>query len=142
MTRTSALYLIDTNVFSETIRLQPEPKILEKMDRHEGVIATATVVIHELLFGCWRLPDSKRRRKIEESVETMMGSAMPIFPYCIEAAKWHANERARLTNQGKTPSYSDSQIAAIAAVNRLILVTRNIADYENFQGITLENWHD
>jgi len=41
---------------------------------------------------------------------------------------------------GQTPPYVDGQIAAIAAVNQLVLVTRNITDFENFQDLQLENW--
>jgi predicted nucleic acid-binding protein len=49
-------------------------------------------------------------------------------------------ERARLIPLGLTPSYADGQIAAIAKVNNLILVTRNVADYANFQDLAIENW--
>jgi tRNA(fMet)-specific endonuclease VapC len=49
-------------------------------------------------------------------------------------------ERARLIPSGLTPSYADGQIAAIAKVNNLILVTRNVADYANFQDLAIENW--
>jgi hypothetical protein len=42
---------------------------MEKLIQHQQEIATATVVWHELLFGCYRLPDSKRRRNIEEYLQ-------------------------------------------------------------------------
>ncbi|WP_331281805.1 PIN domain-containing protein [Planktothrix serta] len=38
------------------------------------------------------------------------------------------------------PSYPDGQIAAIAKVNHLILVTRNVSDFADSEGLTLENW--
>ncbi|MCT7981352.1 twitching motility protein PilT [Laspinema sp. C3] len=63
-----------------------------------------------------------------------------ILPYCHAAAEWFAAERARLTALGRMPSYPDGQIAAIAKVNNLILVTRNISDYADFDGLTIENW--
>ena len=62
------------------------------------------------------------------------------MPYAQQAAEWFAQERARLTQMGRPPSYADGQIAAIAKVNDLILVTRNVSDYENFQNLKLENW--
>ncbi len=40
------------------------------------------------------------------------------------------------------PPFVDGQIAAIAYVNNLILVTRNIEDFKNFADLKLENWHD
>jgi tRNA(fMet)-specific endonuclease VapC len=52
--------------------------------------------------------------------------------YTTEAADWHAHERARLSQVGQTPPYADGQIAAIAAVNHLV-VTRNVTDFERFK---------
>jgi tRNA(fMet)-specific endonuclease VapC len=43
---------------------------------------------------------------------------------------------------GQTPAYCDGQIAAIAAVNNLTLVTRNINDFQHFQDLKLENWFE
>jgi hypothetical protein len=37
---------------------------------------------------------------------------------------------------------ADGQIAAIAKVNDLIIVTANISDYEMFSDIVIENWHE
>ena len=65
---------------------------------------------------------------------------MPILPYDASAARWHAAERARLEKIGKTPSFADGQIAAIAAANALVLVTANTEDYAGFKGIEIENW--
>jgi len=42
--------------------------------------------------------------------------------------------------RGNLPPFIDGQIAAIATVNELILVTRNINDFKHFDGIKLENW--
>ena len=66
---------------------------------------------------------------------------MLILPYDDRAAEWHAKERARLSVKGSTPSFVDGQIAAIAQVNGLILVTRNIDDFKPFDGLKIENWH-
>jgi tRNA(fMet)-specific endonuclease VapC len=56
-----------------------------------------------------------------------------------ELTGWHASERARLTAIRKTPSFADGQIAAIAAVNDLTLVTATISDYANFTDLWVEN---
>ena len=62
-------YLLDTNVISEPLRPAPNPKILERLRKHQDQLATASVVWHELLFGCYRLPDSERRAVIEEYLQ-------------------------------------------------------------------------
>nr|WP_199315099.1 hypothetical protein [Planktothrix sp. FACHB-1355] len=41
---------------------------------------------------------------------------------------------------GKTPPFVDGQIAAIAKVNNLILVTNNVSDYADFLELQVENW--
>ncbi len=62
------------------------------------------------------------------------------MPYDGRAAQWHAAERARLTRIGKTPPFADGQIAAVAVVNDLTLVTANAADFANFQDLRIQNW--
>jgi tRNA(fMet)-specific endonuclease VapC len=65
---------------------------------------------------------------------------LPILGFDERAAQWQAEQRARLRHAGKPPSYPDSQIAAVAAVNGLVLVTRNLDDFANFEGLRTENW--
>jgi tRNA(fMet)-specific endonuclease VapC len=65
---------------------------------------------------------------------------MPVFDYDLKAAKWHAQERARLSKIGKTPAFIDGQIASIAFCNDLILVTNNVADFQDFEDLVIENW--
>ena len=67
-------------------------------------------------------------------------SALPVLPYDTRAARRHAEERARLEALGQTPSFVVGQIAAIAAVNELVLVTRNADDFVRFSGIEIEDW--
>ncbi len=137
----SVRYLLDTNVLSEPLRPQPDEHVLHMLEQHEGALATATLVWHELWFGCLRLPPSKRRHVIERYLMEVVGPYIPLLPYDERAARWHAEERARLSQMGRTPPFVDGQIAAIAAVNGLILVTRNVNDYSDFHELHVETWH-
>lgn len=134
-------YLLDTNLLSEPLRPVPNSGVLRKLRMHQNKIATATVVWHELMYGCYRLPESRKRRAIEEYLQTVIWTTIPLLPYDIPAARWHALERARLEALGRKPPFVDSQIAAIAAVNELILVTANTRDYSLFDDLQVENWH-
>jgi tRNA(fMet)-specific endonuclease VapC len=78
---------------------------------------------------------------IESFLEDVIRQNMVIFPYDERAAKWHAQERARLSAQGQMPPYVDGQIAAITKVNGLVLVTRNTTDFEMFSDLKVQNWH-
>lgn len=79
---------------------------------------------------------------LEEYITSLLTRSILIFSYDLNAAQWHALERAKLVSLGRTPTYADGQVAAIAAVNDLILVANNKADYTDFQDIQIENWFE
>lgn len=135
-------FLIDTNTLSEPTKKHPNASVLKKMKQHDHEIGTASVVWHEVWFGCQRLPQSRKRREIEYYLSNVIQISIPLLAYDEDSARWHATERARLVQIGRTPPFADGQIAAIAHTNNLILVTRNISDDENFSDLHLENWYD
>ena len=133
-------YLLDTNILAEPLRPQPDQRILDNLNRHQDEIAIASVVWHEMWFGCYRLTPSARRQAIETYLTRVVGPSIPILPYDQRAADWHAAERARLTGLGRTPPFADAMIAAIARTNNLVLVTFNLADFQEFQDLQLDIW--
>ena len=136
----SAKYLLDTNILSEPLRPAPKAKVLARLKRHQDELTTASVVWHELWFGCQRLPVSAKRTAIERYLNEVVVVSMPVLPYDQAAAEWHAAERARLTALGKTPPFADGQIMAIAHTHSLILVTLNPSDYSAFVEVKVEDW--
>jgi len=136
----SLKYLLGTNVVSEPLRPSPATTVLRRLRRHEGETAIASIVWHELQFGCARLPKSRRRAAIERYLEEVVLASFPILDYGRTAAEWHADERARLEAAGKTRPFIDGQIAAIASVHDLVLVTANKADFRGFKGLRVQSW--
>lgn len=136
----SLKYLLDTNVVSEPLRPKPKHTVIRRLSRHEDEIAISSVVWHELRFGADRLPPSRRRDAIVRYLDDVVLAAMPILDYDRAAAEWHAKERARLASLGETPSFADGQIAAIAHVNDLTLVTFNDADLRRFHELHVVSW--
>ena len=63
-----------------------------------------------------------------------------MFPFDRRAALWHAEQRALLEAEGRRPAFVDSQTAAIAAMNDLVMVARNISDFAAFNRLQLLNW--
>jgi len=119
-----------------------EPEVFEGLREHQSEIAIASVVWHELWYGCCRLPPSGKRTVIEALLRDVVARAIPILPSDQRAAQWHAEERARLAQIGRPPPFADGQIAAIAATNGLSLVTFNSDDYSAFRGLRLEDWRN
>ncbi len=136
----SLRFLLDTNTVSEALKLQPNLKVIQKIQSSVSEVAISSITWHELWFGCYRLPMSRKRQKIEQYLRETIATNVPLLFYDAAAAEWFAQERARLSAIGKTPAYADGQIAAVAQANNLIMVTNNVKDYADFQALQLENW--
>lgn len=136
----SLLYLLDTNVVSEATRPSPRDRVVQRINRYEGQIAIASVVWHELRYGLELLPRSHRRSRLEKYLYDDVLAKMEILDYDTAAAEWHARERVRLTVRGQTPTFADGQIAAVAAVRNLTLVTFNTDHFNRFEGLRVESW--
>jgi tRNA(fMet)-specific endonuclease VapC len=132
-------YLLDTNVLSEPMRPAPDPEVIARIAEARDTIATTAPVWHEIELGRLLLPPGKRRRAIDAMVDAF-SNVLVILPYDTNAASWHARERARLHRRGKPPPFVDGQIASIAAVNDLVLVTRNVRDFSGFASLDIESW--
>lgn len=133
-------YLLDTNIVSEPLRPAPRAGVIRRLRKHEQEIAIASIVWHELRFGVERLPRSKRRDLVERYLQDVVLATIPIFDYDRPAAEWHARERARLASRGETPPFADGQIAGIAHVHDLTVVTFNDADFRRFEGLQVTTW--
>jgi tRNA(fMet)-specific endonuclease VapC len=134
-------YLLDTNILSEPTRPAPDPGVLRRLIEVGDAAATGAPAWHEIEYGRARLPAGRRKRAIDAIVDRLAG-VLVVLPYDSAAARWHARERARLTAKGNPPPFVDGQLAAIAAVHELVLVTRNVRDLAPFSGLVVESWFD
>ncbi|GAB1539723.1 hypothetical protein NUACC21_23900 [Scytonema sp. NUACC21] len=81
----SLKFLLDTNILSELARPIPNANVLHKLDIHKSEIAVSSVVVHEILHGCLRLPESKRREYLRNYIyESVLN--LPVFDYDLKAA--------------------------------------------------------
>ena len=135
----SILYLLDTNIISEPLKVNPDQKVLDFLKLNENKTALCSPVLHELKYEADRLPTSRKKSFILEYINSVVIPSLPIFPYESESAVIHAGLRAKLEAKGKTIGFVDSSIASIAIANNLILVTRNIKDFENIEGLKFES---
>ena len=135
-------YLLDTNILSEPLAAKPNAHVMARIEAHSSSLAISSITWQELLYGMLLLAPGRRREQIHSYLFQHIQPVLPILPFDSDAATWQARQRARLRQAGKTPSYADSQIAAIAADNELVLITRNISDFQDFDGLRIENWFD
>lgn len=132
-------YLLDTNVVSQPMMKAPSASVMRKLAAIADECAIAAPVWHELQFGCKCMPTGKRRDAVQAYLADVINT-FQILPYDDLAAKLHAIERARLRELGTPMPFADGQIAAIAQINELILVTDNVRDFAPFKALTVENW--
>jgi tRNA(fMet)-specific endonuclease VapC len=83
-------YLLDTNIISEPVRPLPNANVMTKLIEAKSSVAIASIVWHEVMLGCYRMPDSKRRSAIEAYLQEEVKVKLPILPYTQEAAEWFA----------------------------------------------------
>jgi tRNA(fMet)-specific endonuclease VapC len=93
-----------------------------------------------MVYGLAKLPASRKKDAIRAYLEDVVLKDVVVFPYDLAAARWHGDERARLEKLGRPTSFRDAQIAAVAKVRGLILVTANLKDFRGLSGLELESW--
>ena len=88
----SILFLLDTNILSEPTRQSPDARVIKKLTQYQYQIALAAPVYYELLTWCRRLPQSKRRDKLDAYLNGFFNT-LPVLSYDDKAANWHSAEQ-------------------------------------------------
>lgn len=133
-------YLLDTSTVSSAISARPDRNVLNRLTQRGHECAIASVVWDELTYGCARLDPGKRKAELEAYLRDVVLKSFPILPYDQAAASWHGVERARLERAGRSGPYVNGQIAAVARVHDLVLVTANVRDFARFKDLEVEDW--
>lgn len=133
-------YLLDTNIISEQTKRIPDSNVMKRLELDSIFSVTAAMAWQELWYDIHCYQEGKRKQQLTSYLDVLIEDGLVILPFCKDAAEWLAAERARLKRQGLIPTQYDSEIAAVAAVNNLILVTRNTDDFVMFPDLRVENW--
>lgn len=118
----------------------PDSAVLRRLEQFGHLSAIASVVWDELVFGCERLADGRRKDELRAYLDQVVLLSFPILAFDEAAATWHGVERARNERSGRPRPYVDGQIAAVARAHDLTLVTSNVRDFTGFDGLAVEDW--
>ncbi|NJM10507.1 MAG: type II toxin-antitoxin system VapC family toxin [Synechococcaceae cyanobacterium SM1_2_3] len=129
-------YLLDTNVCIEIVRGR-HPGIQTRMEALSyGEAAICSIVWAELELRAHLSPKGYARARIPIEIFTLL----PQWPFDRASAERYAELRANLQRKGQIIGGHDMQIAAIALVHGLILVTHNTREFARIPGLQLEDW--
>ncbi|SEQ44141.1 tRNA(fMet)-specific endonuclease VapC [Treponema bryantii] len=137
-----AVYLLDTNTISEILKQNQNHGVIENLIKRSELCAICSTVWQEAVYGCELLPEGKKKEKIK-SYLTKLKETFEILPYTRYASEICGEIKARCKENGKTAAFSDSQIAATAIANGMILVTHNTAAYTpiaEVSNLKYEDW--
>ena len=138
-------YLLDTNLISEMVKPSPDKAVCKKLIEYQNLCALPSTVWNELIYGVNIMEQSKRKDFLFSKMLKEVQSTFEIIQYDNHAAWIQADIRSRLKELGTPIDFPDTQIAAIAIANNMILVTRNIKPFEPIQKVCplmLENWFE
>ena len=130
------MYLLDTNVISELRRQKPHGAVVAWIESVEDrQLYVSAVTLGEIQAGIeiTREHDPDKALQIEQwlNLVALTYNVLPMDGKVFRA--W-----ARLMNRTSETLYEDAMIAATAQVNKLTVVTRNVADFQSF-GVNLLN---
>ena len=137
------MILLDTNVVSEPLRPAPDPRVVEWIDAQPlETLFLSAITVAELRAGVAILPAGRRRKGLQESLETRV---LPLFagrvlPFDLSCTQAYAELMAKARALGLAIASADGYIAAIAAANRLTVATRDTRPFEAANAAVINPW--
>jgi tRNA(fMet)-specific endonuclease VapC len=133
-----SIYLLDTNVCIEYLRNR-DPLLVQRIRaRPPAEIRLCSVVHAELYYGAYKSPPQHQGANLG-----LLVKFLPLFvslPFDDLAAEVFGRIRADLAARGLMIGPYDLQIASIALVHGLILVTNNTREFSQVPGLPTEDW--
>ncbi len=136
------LMQLDTNVLSEFMRPQPTPQVVAWLDALSPAhLLVSAVSRAEIELGLALIPVEQRQKALAQAARAMFDE--DFAGHCLPFDNLAASHNARIvdsrTRMARAISVEDAQIAAIALANGLPLATRNMADFEQIDGLAVVN---
>lgn len=136
------MFLLDTNVLSDSTKLVPSPAVTTWLEAQPiTTLFVSVVTLAEARYGIESLPAGRKA----DDLRQWLGSVIIDFdgrllPVDAEIAMAQGRIRRAAENARRTMPAIDAFLAATAEVHGLTLVTRNIRDFQGWGGPILDPW--
>jgi len=130
-------YLLDTNACINFLN-PGHDALTEKVCRFGNEICLCSVVKAELYFGAYH---SGKREKNLSVLESFFAEFCSL-PFEDSAAETYGRLRTDLQKKGCPIGPYDLQIASVALLQNLTLVTHNVAEFNRVSGLQIEDWEN
>jgi len=127
------MIILDTNVISELMRKEPDLNVQKWINSQKPInLAVSTINIAEIQKGLKRLPQGKRREKLENNFNNFIKDAFSgrIFSFDEKAAYLFGDIAAKREKEGYHVDAVDIMISAICQSINAAIATRNVKDFE------------
>jgi predicted nucleic acid-binding protein len=126
------MIVLDTNVVSEAMKPEPNPKVRAWLnDQIAETLYLTSVTMAEMLFGIGALPAGKRRSALTQALNGLLELFHDrVLPFDVDAARHYAELAVSARNAGRGFPTPDGYIAAIAASRGFIVASRDTAAFE------------
>ena len=130
------MILVDTNVWSELVRPEPDPHVVAWEAKNAARLWLSSVVIGEFLSGVELMPEGRRKTALRETyAEVIELYRDRIAPFELADSQRYAEVLAKQERAGRNPGTADTQIAATALARGMQLASRNT---KHFAGLGLK----
>jgi tRNA(fMet)-specific endonuclease VapC len=127
-------YLFDANAVIALLK-DPSGPLAQRARRHRPTdIGLPAIAVYELYFGAYK---SQRRAANLTLVDSLL---FEVVPFDKEDARQAGEIRAALEALGTPISPYDALIAGQACARGLVLVSRNLREFQRVDGLAVENW--
>ncbi|MFN6154396.1 type II toxin-antitoxin system VapC family toxin [Anabaena sp. AL09] len=130
------IYLLDTNVCARYLNGKSLAIRQRLRSTNLADIAVCSVVKGELFYGAMKSNNFEKTLDRQQEFLKLFVS----LPFDDDASFIYGRIRAELSAKGIIIGANDLQIAAIAMVNNLILVTHNVREFSRVNGLRFEDW--
>ena len=130
------MFLLDTNIWIYIIKKKPIEVFNRLKALDIGDIKISSITVAELYFGAYN------SQLVEKNLKIVDNFLIPfdIINFDERCALEYGKIKSSLKKEGNIIGELDIQIASVALVNDLTLVTNNEKEFKRIKGLKVENW--